>query len=221
MNMKGYRHLIAVAAFFALVPVSMAQDQQQTDAEQLGGDMIRNIDGLIGQVTAKLDSDKPVTSKDLDSILDDSLFSGSDDPIRDMREAQKRINAKLGNSREFDSAYGKWMSRKMSPADLSPDVVSDDEHITVNLKAPRHEGDTMKVNVHNGRIKLDFERKQTRRETKADGSTTTSWFMQRQHRMMAVPKGADPARYKVRAAGSRVSIIFDRRKGKERTEASK
>jgi HSP20 family molecular chaperone IbpA len=211
--------LAAVLAFSAAVS---AQDQagQAADSEQLGNDMLKNIDGLIGQVTAKLDSDKPVTAGDLDSLLGDSL-SASDDPIRDMQEAQKRISDKLGANPEFDKAYGKWLSRKTSPSDLDPQVVSDDEHITVNLKAPQDEGDTMKVNVDKSRIKLDFFRQQTRRETDADGNITASSFMQRQHRMMAVPKGADPAKYKVRAAHGVVSIIFDRKKARRHTEASK
>jgi len=40
--------------------------------------------------------------------------------------------------------------------------------------------------------------------------------------VLAVPKGANPARYKVSAYKGGVSIIFDRlKKGKKRTEASK
>jgi HSP20 family molecular chaperone IbpA len=216
MNRTG---IAAIAAFLLFPALALAQDQQP-DAEQLGGDMIKNLDGLIGQVTAKLDSDKPVTSADLDSVLNDS-FAGSDDPVRDMQEAQKRISAKLGNNKEFNSAYGKWMSRNTSAADLNPEVVSDDDHITVNLKAPKDDGDTMKVSVEGRRIKMDYSRKQTRRETDENGNVTSSSFMQRQHRLMAVPKGADPARYKVRAEHGMVSIIFDRRKGSKRTEASK
>jgi hypothetical protein len=38
--------------------------------------------------------------------------------------------------------------------------------------------------------------------------------------MMAVPKGANPAKYRVQASKGVVSIIFDRKKAKS-TEASK
>ena len=187
--MISTRFLAAALAVFAAVPVLAGETAPaQPEAEQLGQDLVKDIDGWIGRIAHKLDSDKPVTSEDFDSVFGESFFSGSQDPI----------------------------------GDLDPEVVSDDEHVTVNLKAPENAADSMKVDIAGSRIKMNYEQTETRQETREDGSTVSSSFSRRRSRVMAVPKGANPAKYKVSAANGRVSIIFDRlKKGKTKTEASK
>jgi HSP20 family molecular chaperone IbpA len=112
------------------------------------------------------------------------------------------------------------MKNKTSVADLNPEVVSDDAHVTVTFKTPPDMSGAMKVKVENSRIKLDFKRRQTREVTDTDGNVTSSAFLQRQRRMMAVPKGADQTRYKVSAADGAVSVVFARTASTS-TEASK
>ncbi len=208
--------------FITASPAPAQQQDQAADSEQLGQDLIKNIDTWIGQVNNKLQSDKPVSSEDFDSLFGDSFFSGSEDPIRDIEAAQKKIASKLGpKQKDFDASYGKWVAGKMSPADLKPEVISDEEHVTVNLKAPRADSDSMKVNIDGKRIKINYAQAENRQVTNPDGSVSSSSFMKRNQRVMAVPKGADPAKYRVKAAKGVVSIIFDRKKGRKRTEASK
>jgi HSP20 family molecular chaperone IbpA len=184
--------------------------------------MIKNLDTLIVQITDKLESNKPVTSKDLDSVFPDSFFSNSEDPIRDIELAQKRIDEKLGNrnSNKFNDSYGKWAAKKLSAADLKPEVVSDEDHVTVNLKTPEDAKESMKVDVAGSRIKMNYEQQETRQQLQPDGSTAPASFTRRRQRIMAVPKGANPASYKVKAGKGTVSIIFDRLK-KKHVEASK
>jgi len=216
--------LAAALALFAAVPVLAGETAPaRQDAEQLGQDLVKDLDNWIGRIAEKLDSDKPVTGEDFDSIFGESFFSGSQDPIGDLEKVQQRVNSRLGaKSKKFDEPYGKWMGGKISAADLNPEVVSDDEHVTVNLKTPEDASDSMKVNIAGNRIKMNYEQVETRQETKPDGSTVSSSFSRRRARVMAVPKGANPAKYKVTAAAGRVSIIFDRlKKGKDKTEASK
>lgn len=212
-----------MSALLTFCPASRAGEADAAaDSEQLSQDMIKNLDTLIGQISNKLESDRPVTSKDLDAIFPDSFFAGSDDPIRDIELAQKRIDAKLGgeSSKKFNDSYGKWASKKLSAADLKPKVVSDEEHVTVNLSTPKDAEESMKVDVAGGRIKMNYEQQETRQHLQPDGSMTSSAFTRRRQRVMQVPKGADPASYKVKAGKGTVSIIFDRLK-KKHVEASK
>ncbi len=209
-----------------LAPFSDARAEGQADpaidAEQLSQDMIKNIDNLIGQVNNKIQSDKPVTDQDFDSFFGESFFAGSQDPIQGLELAQKRINDKLGAHQQVNDKYGKWMEKKLSAADLKPEVVPDDEHITVNLKTPENAEDSMKINIEKSRIKLNYAQVETRQELKSDGTVEASSFTRRRSRVLAVPKGANPAKYKVSSYKGGVSIIFDRlKKGKKRTEASK
>lgn len=222
--MRSIRLLAAALAFFSAVPVLAGEaSPAQPEAEQLGQDLVKDIDGWIGRIANKLDSDKPVTAEDFDSVFGDSFFSGSQDPIGDLEKVQQRVNSRLGEkSKKFNEPYGKWMNKRMAPADLNPEVVSDDEHVTVNLKTPENAADSMKVDIAQGRIKMNYEQVETRQETREDGSIASSSFSRRRSRVMAVPKGANPAKYRVSAANGRVSIIFDKlKKGKTKTEASK
>ena len=218
------RYLFLISALLVFSPAARAGDQpaENVDAEQLSRDMIKNLDALIGQISNKLESDRPVTSKDLDSVFPDSSFSNSDDPIRDIELAQKRINEKLGsqNNKKFNDSYGKWASRKLSAADLKPEVVSDDDYVTVNLKTPQDAEEAMKVDVAGSRIKMNYEQQETRPQLQPDGSMGQSSFTRRRQRVMSVPKGANPASYKVKTGKGTVSIIFDRLK-KKHVEASK
>ena len=219
------RYLLLATSLFIVLPAALAaQDQpgQAADAEQLGQDMIKNLDSVVGQITDKLQANKPVTSKDLDSVFPDSFFANSDDPIRDIELAQKRIDDKLGSqsSKKFNDSYGKWASKKLSAADLKPEVVSDEDFVTVNLKTPEDAEESMKVDVNGGRIKMNYARQETRQQLQPDGSMAASSFTRRRQRVMAVPKGADPASYKVKAGKGTISIIFERLR-KKHVEASK
>ena len=207
---------LALLSLLLLAAAPARAQEEAADSEQLSQDLIKNIDAWIGQVNGKLQSDEPVGSEDFESIFTDSFFSASEDPIRDIELARKKIEPKLGTKqKDFDESYGKWVAGKMSPADLSPEVISDRKHITVNLKTPRAEGDSMKVKVAGSRIKMNYSREEIRQVTDADGAVTSEPFMRRHQRVMAVPKGANPSKYQVRASKGSVSIIFDRlKKGK-------
>ena len=207
--------------FLTAAPAPAGQGQD-ADSEQLSQDMITAVDSWLGQINSTQQPDKQVSPEDFDSIFDDSFFSGSEDPIREIELAQKKMNLKLGpKQKDFDASYGKWLSDKMSPADLDPEVVSGRKHITVNLKNPPADSGSMKVKTDMKRIKINYVREGKRQVTNPDGSVSTSSVMKRKQCVMAVPKDANPAKYKVRASKGSVSIIFDRLKKGDRTEASK
>ena len=221
------RYLLVLSVFLSVSAPSFAEDAAEpaADSEQLSKDLLKNVDDWIGQVNTKLQSDKPVTSEDFDSVFNEAFFSGSEDPIRDIELAQKRINEKLGvANKSIDAPYNKWVQKKLSAADLSPQVVSDEDHVTLNLKTPESAADSMKITIDKSRIKLNYNKRETRQDLQPDGSVTSSSFMRRNQRMMAVPKGANTAKYKIKTSKGTVSIIFDRlRKNRRasRQEASK
>lgn len=191
--------------------------------EQLGKDLLSNIDAWTRQAEAGLKAKKPVGEADLDSIFGESFFAGSEDPLRDLELAQKHIADKLSDrSGEIEASYGRWMQRKLAPAEMAPEVIPGDESVTVRLKVPENASDSLKVDIAGRMIKMRYDRAERRRVTKDDGTVGFSTFKRRQHRAMPIPEGADPAKYRVKAAGGRMDIIFDRlKKGRQRREASK
>ncbi len=222
-NMKNFRCLLLSASLLPLCcPVHALQAADQpADAEQVSEDMISNVDVLIGQITAKLESDKPVTQADLDSVFNDSFFSRSDDPIRDIELVQERVKAKLTDrQKQFDASYGAWISSRIYASDLNPEVLSDPDHVTVSLKIPQAVEDTIRINVDRGRVKLNYEQKEAGHAEKYGVSAPPVTV--RRQRVMQLPEGANPAKYKVLASAGKVSIVFDRlNKGTDKPEASK
>ncbi|MDO8805400.1 MAG: hypothetical protein Q7R35_13340 [Elusimicrobiota bacterium] len=212
---------IALLLSLTAAPATAGQETD-ADSERLSQDLITAVDSWLGRINNAQQPDKQVSPVDFDSIFDDSFFSGSDDPIRDIELVQKKMNLKLGpKQKDFDASYGKWVADKMSPADLSPEVSSDRKHITVNLMNPPAESGSLKVKTDTKRIKIDYLREEKRQVTNPDGSISTSSVMKRKQCVMAVPKDADPAKYKVRVSKGSASIIFDRLKKARRTEVSK
>jgi HSP20 family molecular chaperone IbpA len=196
---------------FILAAPARAAQEPEVDSEQMSQDLIKNIDGWLGQVNEKLQSDKPVDSEDFDSLFPDSFFSDSEDPIREIELVQKKMDSKLGaKQRNFDESYGKWVSGKMYPADLSPEVVSDDRHVTVNLKTLGTERKSMKVKMDRKRIKLNYTREEKRQVTNPDGSVSSVSSMKKRQGVLPIPAGANPDKYRVRTSKGLVSIIFNR-----------
>lgn len=192
------------------------------DAEQLSRDMISDVDGWIGRVNGKLQSDKPVTDEDFDSLFGEAFFSGSPDPGRDIELARERMSAKLGDHKQVNDSYGKWAEKKLSPADLDPRIVRSPKHVAVNLRTPQLPEGALKVTVGRGRIRVSYPQELTRRELQSDGTVKTSTSTLRRLHFMPVPAEADPGRYRIAGRKDGVSVIFDRlKKGKRRTEASK
>jgi len=221
INMAETFTALLFLLFLTAAPAPAGQEQD-ADSEQLSQNMITAVDTWLGEINNTQQPDKQVNPEDFDSIFDDSFFSGSDDPIRDIELAQKKMNLKLGpKQKNFDASYGKWLADKMSPADLNPEVVSDRKHITINLKNPPAESGSLKVKTDIKRIKINYLREGKRQVANPDGSISTSSVMKRKQCVMAVPKGANPAKYKVRVSKGLVSIIFDRLKKGNGTEASK
>ncbi len=218
------RYLLAALLFFSGLAPAAAQDAAEggADAERLSRDMISDVDGWIGRVNEKIQSDKPVTDEDFDSVFGESFFSESPDPERDIELARERMSEKLGDHKQFNDSYGKWVERKLSPADLDPEVVRGRRHIAVNLKTPGLPPESLKVTVARGRIRVSYPQTMTRRDLQPDGTVKTSSSTFRRYHAMEVPAEADPARYQLRQRKGGVSVIFDRlKKGRKSTEATK
>ena len=181
--MKIVRCLLLSA--FTLLPCAAAGAQKGADStvdeEQASGNLIHRIDDLIGRITEKLGSDKPVTQADLDSIFDESFFAGSEDPIHDIELVQARIKMKLSERRkQFDDSYEKWVSSRIASPDLKPEVFADEEHVTVKLRTGQAGSGAVRVKTERNRIVIGFGRKGT-----GPGGSPPSAAA---HRLLAVPE---------------------------------
>lgn len=206
----------------ALAPALPARAGETGFGETASGDdVISGVDGMIGKLNDRLDSDKPLTSGDLDTVFDEAFFSSSDDPVRDMDTVSRKVSAKLADKERFDKPYARWADAKLYPAEFSPEMSSDTAHITVTLTEPENAVGQAQVNVARGRIKIYYESQEVSAASSADGGESYASSVKGRHRAMPVPKGADPARYEMKREDNAVTIVFARLKKAGRTEASK
>lgn len=213
--------LLAPLAAAQAKPVPRQADKTAADPEQVSEKMIKDVDDWLGRLDARLEAGKPVLPRDFDSFFGDSFFENSDDPARDMRAAQKRISDKLGNKAGVSDAYGRWMTEKLSPADLSPRILTGLKNITVTFTAPENAEGRLKASVAGELIKISYASRVTRTAKSSRGTETAESFIRKQQRVMPVPEGADPGRYSMEPSRNGIEIIFDRLKKNGGAEATK
>jgi hypothetical protein len=206
-------YLFAALLFLGALPAGAVEvSTAAPDAEQLSHDMISDVDGWLGRLNDKLQSDRPVTEEDFDSLFGDSFLSGSEDPAADIERAEDRLNEKLGGNRQVSETYDRWLEKKLPAAGLEPQVVDGPRHIAVNFKTPGNPRGPVKATVRRGRITISYA-------LAAPGGKAVP---ARRHAVMAVPAEADPGKYQIRRRKGGVSVIFDRlANGKKKTEATK
>lgn len=212
------RSFLITCLLFAAPRLAAAGEPQDkpVDAEQLSQDMIKNVDGWLGTLNDKLQSDKPITDEDFDSLFGEGFLSGSEDPAKDMDLAEDRLHERSGGDRRVIDTYGKWLERKLPPAELAPRVLRGRRHITVTFKTPANSAGLEKVAVRRGRIAVTYK------PAAAPAGQESAAAPARRHAVMAVPADADPGKYRISPGKDGVSVIFDRlRKGKNKTEATK
>lgn len=207
-------YLFAALLFLAALPAGAGEPAQAApDAEQLSHDMISGVDGWLGSLKDKLQSDKPITEEDFDSLFGDSFLSGPEDPADEIEKTEARLNEKLGGASRVSDTYGRWLEKRLSPADLAPEVTRSRRYVTVNFRTPADAVGPARADVRRGRIHIGYDRKA---EPQAPPAA------RRRHFVMAVPPDADPAGFRIKRRKGDVSVIFDRlEKGKKRTEATK
>ncbi len=218
--------LSAVLTILACLSIPYAHAQQGPAApggsEELGGQTLGDIDALVGQLIQKLNSSKPLTANDLDSVFNDKFFSADGDPFATLEQLEKKMGEQAGPVKaQFGESYKKWASERLDAQDLEPVTRDESGRIVMDFKAPRGAGNSLNLDINKSRIMMKYASKDTRDLKRSDGTAYTTSFIKHHVKIISLPKGADPARYKVEKNGQGVRIIFQKKNGGNKAEASK
>ena len=218
--------LSAVFTIAACLSIPAARAQQNApaagDSEELGGQMLGDMNALVGQLMQKLNSSKPLTSKDLDSVFNDKFFSGDDDPFAALDQLEKKMGEQAGPAKtQFGESYKKWVSERLDAQDLEPVTLDEAGRIVMDFKTPPGAGGSLDLNINKSRIMMKYASKDVRDLKRSDGTPYTTSFIKRHTKIISLPKGADPAKYKVEKNGQGIRIIFQKKNGGNKAEASK
>ncbi|MCX5786748.1 MAG: hypothetical protein NTX59_13790 [Elusimicrobia bacterium] len=199
------------------LPAFAEEPATETNAsEKLDQDLSASIDGWLGQITAKLNSDKAVTPADFDAMFNDDFFSNSSTPFKDIELLEKKVNDRLENQKkQFGNSYHKWVADRLEVNDLEPDIINGEDTVALDFKTPQAQNDSIKIDINKARIKMAYAAKDEQEIKRPDGTYMKTSFLKRHEKIMALPAGVNPAKYKVEQAPGRVRIIFNKLKGKK------
>ena len=215
--------IFTLIAGFTIMPAAAQQNAQDIGAsEELSGQMLGDINALVGQITQKLNSSKPMTPGDFDSVFNDKFFSGEGDPFAKLEQLEKKMNEQPGPEKaRFGDSYRKWSSERLDAKDLEPETREEAGGIVMDFKVPPGAGSSLDLNINKSRIKMKYASKDVRELKRADGTTYTTSFLKRHEKIISIPRGADPAGYKTERTGQGVRITFQKKTGRNKAGASK
>ncbi len=213
--------IFALIAGVSLPAGAAQQTGQDLTCEEISGQMLGDMNALVGQIMQKLNSSRPVTAGDFDSVFNDKFFSGDGDPFAKLEQLEKKINERPGPEKaRFDDSYRKWASERLDASDLEPETREEAGAIVMDFKVPREAGGSLDLNINKSRIKMKYAARDVRELKRTDGTTYTTSFLKRHEKIISIPPGADPARYTTEKNGQGVRIIFQKKNGGGKAEAS-
>jgi len=213
---------IFAAAFSA--PIARAQQSapDPNAGEELSRQTLGDIEALIAQVRRKLNSSKSMTPKDLDAVFNDKFFSGAGDPFAKLEQFQQKLGEQEGPGKEkFGDLYQKWASERLDARDLEPQTREEGNQVVMDFKAPEGSDSSLDLNISKSRIKVNYAVKDFREHKRADGTTFTTSFFKRNEKILSLPKGVNPAGYKLEKNARGMRVTFQKVRTTNRVEASK
>lgn len=210
--MKALVPLMAVL----LCSPARAQKAGEPSCEEMTAKVVGPaMDAVMNGLKARLTANKRLTPRDFDRVFDDSLFKGSDRPFEDLRTFERRINSTMeAESRQIRSSYRRWASERLEEGPLRPSVEPGEKTITVALRSPQLSKGSLNLDINRGRIKMSY---QTPAKLQPPGRPPAR--SKRYDKILPIPEGADPDRYRIEPRPDGLLIIFDRLKSGA-TEAS-
>jgi len=204
-------------------PVALAQNAPDPNAsEELSRQVLGDIEALISQVKQKLNSGRPATTKDLDAVFNDKFFSGTGDPFSKLEQIRQQMDgSQVPGKEKFDVLYQQWASERLDASELKPETRDEGGQVVMDFKAPEGSGSSLDLNINKSRIKMNYATKDVREHKRADGTVYTTSFFKRNSKIMSLPEGVNPAKYKVEKSGQGVRVIFQKARIVNNAEASK
>jgi HSP20 family molecular chaperone IbpA len=134
----------------------------------------------------------------------------------DLELLEKKVNDRLeGQKRQFGNFYRQWMADRFEVTDLEPDIINGEDTVALDFKTPQAQDDSIRIDINKARVKMAYAVKDEREIKRPDGSYMKTSFLKRREKIIAIPAGVNPAKYKVEQAPGRVRIIFNKLKSKK------
>lgn len=176
---------------------------------------VADQDKWMSEARKALLKDMPIPFERFDELFNDRFFGRKFDPFAEIDEFRKRSGPLFSEKERslFERSLGDWFERRMDIGALRPATKTTPSQVILSFMIPGLQSGTLKVDVNADRIRLAYDSSavQSKKDEKGNAymkSESAEHF----EKVMPIPDGADPARYRVATEGDVVKIIFEKRK---------
>lgn len=188
-----------------------SQNKAETGEPSLG-DLVREQDKWIAEARKSLLGRAPVPSRQFDDLFNDDFFGRRFDPFAEIESFQRRMAPLLSEDQRsmFGQSWKDWFNERMDVGGIQSETKSTDKEVVVSFKVPGLEGESLKVDVNDDRIRVAYDAK-TVEEKKGEHGAYRNESVRHFEKIMPIPGDADPKKNRVVHEGGRIKIIFERR----------
>lgn len=198
--------LVPLLAVFLCVPVRAQKLKAPPCDEATAREMTRSMNAIANRIRGRMQTRKRLSTLDFDQIFDATVFKGSSRPFEDIRSFEQRLDETFrGESAQIRSSYNRWASERLEEGPLRPSVEPGEGTITVALRSPALAKGSLNLDINRGRIKMSY---QTPVRLQPPGRPPAR--SKRYDKIMPIPEGADPDKYRIEPQADGLLIIFDR-----------
>lgn len=201
--MKALIPLLAVL----LCSPARAQKAREPSCEEMTAGVTRPVmDAVMSAVSSRMRARKRISPLDFDQIFDDGFFRGSKRPFDDIRTFEQRVSETFaGEGAQIRDSYRRWASERLEEGPLKPYVEHGQDTITVVLRSPQLAKGSLNLDINSGRIKMSYQA-----PLKLQPPGRPPARARKFDKLLPIPEGADPDKYRIEPQPDGLLIIFDR-----------
>lgn len=176
-------------------------------------DVVREQDKWIADARKSMSGKALVPSRQFDDLFNDDFFERRFDPFAEIENFQKRMAPLLSEEQRsmFGQSWTEWLNERMDVTGIQSETRSTDKEVVVSFKVPGLDGESLKVDVNDDRIRVAYDAKTVEEKEGGHGSYRSE-SVRHFEKIMPIPGEADPKKSRVVHEGSRIKIIFERRR---------
>lgn len=189
-----------------------SQDKSD-DAKPGVEDLLREQDKWFSQARKRMLGGAPAPFQRFDDLFNDDFFGRRFDPFAEIEGFQKKMGPFLSDEERsvFGRSWNKWIHDRMGLAEIRSEVKTTGNEVIVSFNIPGLEGESLRVDVNDDRIRLAYDVKSIDEKKNAQG-TYREASSRHFEKVMPVPEDADPKTSRIAHEGDVVKITFEKRR---------
>lgn len=209
--------LLTVVAAWTVVAAAEARRESESPEHARAREWFGPWTGLRAwqdRVQKDLEAGRPVPPARFDELFDDAFFGTRADPFALIDGFDEHFRPLLDDRdrSSFGRSWRDWRNDRMGLGAVKSRVEQKDDSVVLVFDVPGLDADSVKVDVTRGGVRLVYDAFTVEKKTDATGRVVArSESSSRFEKVVPVPPGADPEKYRVEKKGKTIRLVFERR----------